>query len=392
MNQRSSSGSSSPTTNAYARAFPSSFTMGYRFEPQKLDEAYAEAFRSFLQSFLVDRSFDLDELNNVYAEAFLSWSPAGFHLDPEDHELISFYLKPKVYKQVPPPLIHEVNLYDNDPEFLAATYRPQGKEKWYFFTPRDRKYKNGCRPNRQAANGYWKATMGDTNIVDTRKNIVGYKKTLVFHRGKPPNGGCKTNWIMHEYRLKDAPKIDRTQNEMKLDDWVLCRIYKKKATGSGSNSSQPQVVDEPVLQGGDNAAGTTLTTRIRANDNLYPHPLGVRNEAADGHGGYQREQSSPLSIRMGIQYFGQATSSSANWFDHDHDSHRQHAQVDFFHESDPIHQNGESSSSDLLNIQYDIDDDYGGLLGMPPPVLLLQEQQPSLDDQLNMTNTRRDNP
>lgn len=83
-----------------------------------------------------------------------------------------------------------------------------GEQEWYFFSPRDRKYPNGARPNRAATSGYWKATGTDKPVLSstdeggggTRK--VGVKKALVFYRGKPPKG-IKTNWIMHEYRLAD---------------------------------------------------------------------------------------------------------------------------------------------------------------------------------------------
>lgn len=76
-----------------------------------------------------------------------------------------------------------------------------GDQEWYFFSPRDRKYPNGMRPNRAATSGYWKATGTDKPIISsTGDQKVGVKKALVFYGGKPPKG-IKTNWIMHEYRL-----------------------------------------------------------------------------------------------------------------------------------------------------------------------------------------------
>lgn len=79
-----------------------------------------------------------------------------------------------------------------------ATY---GEQEWYFFSPRDRKYPNGARPNRAATSGYWKATGTDKPVLSSvGDQKVGVKKALVFYGGKPPKG-VKTNWIMHEYRL-----------------------------------------------------------------------------------------------------------------------------------------------------------------------------------------------
>lgn len=79
-----------------------------------------------------------------------------------------------------------------------------GENEWYFFTPRDRKYPNGVRPNRATVSGYWKATGTDKAIYSGSK-YVGVKKALVFYKGRPPKG-IKTDWIMHEYRLSDSRK------------------------------------------------------------------------------------------------------------------------------------------------------------------------------------------
>lgn len=75
------------------------------------------------------------------------------------------------------------------------------EQERYFFSNKESKYPNGNRTNRVTSSGYWKATGSDKKIVSARRNnIVGKKKSLVFYRGKAPNGS-KTDWLMHEYSL-----------------------------------------------------------------------------------------------------------------------------------------------------------------------------------------------
>ncbi|KAL1567126.1 NAC domain-containing protein ja2l [Salvia divinorum] len=158
--------------------------------------------------------------------------PPGFRFYPTDEELLVQYLCRKVAgHHFPLQIIGDVDLYKFDPWDLPSKAL-FGEKEWYFFSPRDRKYPNGSRPNRVAGSGYWKAT-GTDKIITTEGRKVGIKKALVFYIGKAPKG-TKTNWIMHEYRLSEST---RKSGSSKLDDWVLCRIYKKNSSGQYRNSA-----------------------------------------------------------------------------------------------------------------------------------------------------------
>ncbi|PKI77317.1 hypothetical protein CRG98_002262 [Punica granatum] len=149
--------------------------------------------------------------------------PPGFRFHPTDEELILHYLQKKVSSiPLPVSIIAEVDIYKFDPWELPdkAAF---GEKEWYFFSPRDRKYPNGARPNRAAASGYWKATGTDKVIMTSasrgaQNENIGVKKALVFYRGRPPKG-TKTNWIMHEYRLTESPcTLTPTNRPTRLKD------------------------------------------------------------------------------------------------------------------------------------------------------------------------------
>lgn len=170
--------------------------------------------------------------------------PPGFRFHPTDEELIMYYLRNQTTSRpCPVSIIPEIDIYKFDPWELPEK-AGFGENEWYFFSPRDRKYPNGARPNRAAVSGYWKATGTDKSIHSGSK-YVGVKKALVFYKGKPPKG-IKTDWIMHEYRIMSdsTRQISRQNGSMRLDDWVLCRIYKKKSMGR----TEEQRVEESCAQ------------------------------------------------------------------------------------------------------------------------------------------------
>ncbi|XP_057496469.1 NAC domain-containing protein 6-like [Actinidia eriantha] len=144
----------------------------------------------------------------------------GFRFHPTEEELIHFYLKNMIFgKRMCFDIIGVLNIYHHDPRDLPRLAKI-GEREWYFFVPRDRKHGNGGRPNRTTETGFWKATGSDRKILSSTdpKKMIGLKKTLVFYKGRAPRG-CKTDWVMNEYRLPETCPSPK--------DMVLCKIYRK---------------------------------------------------------------------------------------------------------------------------------------------------------------------
>ncbi|KAK1321878.1 putative NAC domain-containing protein 94 [Acorus calamus] len=147
----------------------------------------------------------------------------GFRFHPTEEELLDFYLTRAVLgKKLNFDIIGVVNLYRHEPWELPGLARI-GEREWYFFVPRGRKSLNGGRPNRTTEKGFWKATGSDRTIRSSKdpKRIIGLRKTLVFYEGRAPRG-CKTDWVMNEYRLPGD-----TFTSIDKEDIVLCKIYRK---------------------------------------------------------------------------------------------------------------------------------------------------------------------
>ncbi|CAO2161875.1 unnamed protein product [Urochloa humidicola] len=231
--------------------------------------------------------------------------PPGFRFHPTDEELIVHYLRRRAAAApCPAPVIAEVDIYKFDPWDLPAK-AIFGEAEWYFFSPRDRKYPNGVRPNRAAGSGYWKATGTDKPITlsgsggaaadpSESRAMIGVKKALVFYKGRPPKG-MKTSWIMHEYRLAEALAAAHTyrpmrfkNSSMRLDDWVLCRIYKKTTPqlmySSSPHDDEPSSMDGGVvglgLQHGDSVSVDDIAAAYTPLGRL-PRPASISDYLVD---------------------------------------------------------------------------------------------------------------
>ncbi|XVF62165.1 hypothetical protein PTKIN_Ptkin08bG0195100 [Pterospermum kingtungense] len=155
--------------------------------------------------------------------------PPGFRFHPTDEELVGYYLRKKVASQkIDLDVIRDIDLYRIEPWDLQERCRIGYEEQseWYFFSHKDKKYPTGTRTNRATMAGFWKATGRDKAVYDKSK-LIGMRKTLVFYKGRAPNGQ-KSDWIMHEYRLESD---DINNGSPQEEGWVVCRAFKKRNTG-----------------------------------------------------------------------------------------------------------------------------------------------------------------
>ncbi|KAK7350884.1 hypothetical protein VNO77_09917 [Canavalia gladiata] len=162
----------------------------------------------------------------------------GFRFHPTDVELIEYFLKRKVLgKKFPFDIIAELDLYKYAPcDLPDKSLLKTGDLKWYFFCPQGKKYSTGGRMNRVTIGGFWKTT-GKDRPIQHKGRVVGMIKTLVFHIGKAPKG-CRTDWVMHEYRLEDK---DLTDKGIVQNSYVICRVFQKEGLGprNGAQYGKP---------------------------------------------------------------------------------------------------------------------------------------------------------
>lgn len=204
--------------------------------------------------------------------------PPGFRFHPTEEELVGYYLNRKINSlKIDLDVIVEVDLYKIEPwdiqDRCKLGYEQQNE--WYFFSHKDKKYPTGTRTNRATAAGFWKAT-GRDKAVTSKNRIIGMRKTLVFYKGRAPNGR-KTDWIMHEYRHQTSE-----HGPPQEEGWVVCRAFKKPSPSHRpgyepwySNQQQPQ-----YFRSDDQSYATTRPLSIT--DILHENRLLLQNPAAEG--------------------------------------------------------------------------------------------------------------
>ncbi|GLJ25016.1 hypothetical protein SUGI_0478870 [Cryptomeria japonica] len=187
----------------------------------------------------------------------------GFRFHPTEEELVTFYLRKRIQGELFSfDIIGTLDLYQYDPWQLPGLANV-GEREWFFFVPVDKKCAQSRR-SRLTLSGYWKATGTDRPVRDQMFNCVGLKKTLVFYKGKAPNG-VKTDWIMNEYRMPDF-RFARKK------DIVLCRIHRK--------ATSQRTLNQQAMQGGGEDP-----MQFSAASNFQQHEFNLMNHESEPMGG-----------------------------------------------------------------------------------------------------------
>ncbi|KFK45122.1 hypothetical protein AALP_AA1G347000 [Arabis alpina] len=213
------------------------------------------------------------------------FSAPGFRFHPTDEELVVYYLKRKICsRKLQVDVIGVTDVYKVDPsELPGLSVLKSGDRQWFYFTPRSRKYPNAARSGRGTASGYWKAT-GKDRVIEYNSRSVGLKKTLVFYRGRAPNGE-RTDWVMHEYTMNEE-ELERCKNVK--DYYALYKLYKKSGAGpkNGEQYGAPFQEEEWVDDDSEDADNVAVPDNPlvvhhdenirRVDDNIVCKPVNVQ--------------------------------------------------------------------------------------------------------------------
>ncbi|XP_038977721.1 NAC domain-containing protein 86-like [Phoenix dactylifera] len=103
--------------------------------------------------------------------------------------------------------------------------------EWFFFTSTPRKHPGASetsRASRRAGLGRWKATKGVKNVVDSKNNTIGSKKSFCYMEQNSDGGENKSIWLMEEFSMQNLRRrgsAGEMRDTNELDDWVISKIY-----------------------------------------------------------------------------------------------------------------------------------------------------------------------
>ncbi|KAF8647183.1 hypothetical protein HU200_065465 [Digitaria exilis] len=136
--------------------------------------------------------------------------PPGFTFRPDDTELISLYLLPKLHGEPSRLPFPGVAVVDDDaaantlPWNLLKRHGLAADDEAYFFVHTTKKDAAAARQDRYCdGDATWvsqRPVYGRT-CVDGEQEIEWRRNNLNLHKGRGKNGSGSTGWVMHEYTV-----------------------------------------------------------------------------------------------------------------------------------------------------------------------------------------------
>ncbi|KQJ87798.1 NAC domain-containing protein 83-like [Brachypodium distachyon] len=155
--------------------------------------------------------------------------PIGFRFMPNDEELTVYLRKKALSLPLPSDIIPVADLAGIHPADLPGGEAHE--EKFFFSRPVPRCGRRACRQAAPGAAGVWKASGTEELVVVSPRHVpVALKQTLVFFSAD----GTRTRWVMHEYRLHPAMLATAARIGKAVDNWVVCRVFKKGTRRDGN--------------------------------------------------------------------------------------------------------------------------------------------------------------
>uniref|UniRef100_A0A6V7QWV4 NAC domain-containing protein n=1 Tax=Ananas comosus var. bracteatus TaxID=296719 RepID=A0A6V7QWV4_ANACO len=204
-------------------------------------------------------------------------------------ELLSFYLVNKLESRRLDieRVIPVVDVYTCDPSQLppmSGDASIRDPEQWFFFCPRQERETQGGRPARTTPFGYWKATGSPSYVYSSGNKVIGVKKTMVFYRGRAPNG-TKTTWKMNEYKAlrEEALGLPATAPRLR-NEFSLCRLYIKTTTLRSFDRRPLNPPKSEIRPSTSEAPASNTDPVVAAAERAYSHDS---SSSGDGGGSQQ---------------------------------------------------------------------------------------------------------
>ncbi|XP_058742120.1 NAC transcription factor 47-like [Vicia villosa] len=169
--------------------------------------------------------------------------PVGYRFDPTDDDLISFYLRKKIYKQpLPRHGILQFDVFQTEPWMLPFDTRNSFSDRrYYFFDLRNYRFEN--TEIRRAGNGEWRV-IEKRKEVSLRRSIyfIGSKFTFEYWKMEGTQL-VKSKWMMEEFRISPILHPHR------MSYLGAYRVSKKKVT--------TRVVTNSIMEDENESANTS---------------------------------------------------------------------------------------------------------------------------------------